>query len=133
MEAYNPRHHTLILLKDFLILMEQGFPFDQDPIPEEDETFHIQLKDILVRLENPAEDVIFDGQAWISRLFRNYPALAPHLGREVLWYFGGEALHMMPDEEIAKFQQLEEALQDSIDNGTELDYLALKSKLFSQH
>ena len=88
MEAYNPRHHTLILLKDFLNLMEQGFPFNQKPIPDEDETFHAQLKDIINRLENPAEDVIFDGQGWLSRLFRNYPVLAPHMGREVLWYFG---------------------------------------------
>jgi len=133
MDAYNPRHHTLILLKDFLGLMEQGFPFNQDPIPEEDETFHQQLLDVIAELENPAGDAVFMGQAWLSRLFRNYPALAPHLGREVLWYFGGEALHFMPDEEISKFQQLDEALQTSLEQGTDLDYLALNAKLFSQH
>ena len=133
MEPYNSRNHTLILLKDFLILMEQGFPFNQQDVPEEDVSFHEQLKSIISSLENPAEDAIFDGQAWISRLFRNYPSLAPHMGREVLWYFGGEALHFMPDEEISKFQQLDEALQTSLEQGTELDYLALKSKLFSQH
>lgn len=133
MEAYNPRHHTLILLKDFLNIMEQGFPFNQSSIPEEDQTFHSQLKDLISRLENPAEDATFDGQHWISRLFRNYPSLAPHLGREVLWYMGGEALHFMPDEEIEKFQQLDEAVQDSFENGSELDYLALKSKLFNNH
>lgn len=133
MEPYNSRNHTLILLKDFLILMEQGFPFNQQDVPEEDVSFHEQLKSIISSLENPAEDAIFDGQAWISRLFRNYPSLAPHMGREVLWYFGGEALHFMPDEEIAKFQQLEEALAASLESGEDFNYLELKSKLFNQH
>ncbi|MFT6260696.1 MAG: hypothetical protein ACJASH_001254, partial [Bermanella sp.] len=54
-----------------------------------------------------------------------YPTYAPHLGREVLWYFGGEALHFMPDPEIEKFQ----ALDDMMAEGR--DYLEAKIEIFN--
>jgi len=128
MQAYNPHHHTLILLKDFLKSMQQGFPFDQDPLGEDEASFIEQLTHVITALENHSNDAIFEGQNWLARLFRNYPTLAPHLGREVLWYFGGEALHFMPDEEIAKFQQLEDLMIEADEN---FDYLAAKQAIFS--
>jgi hypothetical protein len=128
MQAYNPHHHTLILLKDFLKSMQQGFPFDQETLDEDEASFVEQLKNLISALENHETDAIFDGQDWLTRLFRNYPTLAPHLGREVLWYLGGEALHFMPDEEIAKFQQLEDLMIDADDN---FDYLAAKQAILT--
>jgi hypothetical protein len=128
MQAYNPHHHTLILLKDFLKSMQQGFPFDQETLDEDEASFVEQLKNLISALENHETDAIFDGQDWLTRLFRNYPTLAPHLGREVLWYFGGEALHFMPDEEITKFQQLEDLMIEADEN---FDYLAAKQAIFT--
>ena len=46
--------------------------------------------------------------ALVARLFTTYPDFAPTFPRELLWFFGGDCLHYMPDEEIATFQQLEE-------------------------
>jgi len=126
MQAYNPRHHTLILLKDFLNLLEQGVPFNQSDL-EEDQSFLDQLSELIIALEEQQLDTSFDGQNWLGRLFRNYPTYAPHLGREVLWYFGGEALHFMPDPEIEKFQ----ALDDMVAEGR--DYLESKKEIFNSH
>lgn len=128
MQAYNPHHHTLILLKDFLKSMQQGFPFGKDNLDEDEASFVDQLKNLISALENHEPDATFDGQNWLTRLFRNYPTLAPHLGREVLWYFGGEALHFMPDEEIAKFQQLDDLMIEADEN---FDYLAAKQAIFT--
>lgn len=125
MQTYNPKHHTLILLKEFLNLLKQGVPFNQESLQEDDSTFLDQLSNILSGLESHHPDAIYQGQAWVSRLFRNYPAYAPHLGREVLWYLGGEALHFMPDEEIAKFQLLDDMVAEG------RDYLEAKTEIFS--
>ncbi len=126
-QIYNARNHTLILLKDFLGFLQQGFPFNVEPLPTEEQTFLTQLQELIIALENMSAQSSFEGQEWLNRLFRNFPTLAPHLGREVLWYFGGDALHFMPDEEIAKFQKLEEAM---IDGGESFDYLASKKAIF---
>ena len=53
-------------------------------------------------------DLYGDGPQLVSRLFTTYPDFAPTFPRELLWFFGGECLHYMPDEEIDLFQQLEE-------------------------
>ncbi|NVK37933.1 MAG: hypothetical protein HWE18_08420 [Gammaproteobacteria bacterium] len=131
MQAYNPHHHTLILLKDFHQSLQQGFPFNQDPLGEDEASFIEQLSQLITDLESHHADAVFEGQEWLTRLFRNYPGFAPHLGREVLWYFGGDALHFMPDEEIAKFQQLEDLMIEADEN---FDYLAAKQAIFkSEH
>jgi len=128
-QIYNARHHTLILLKDFLGFLQQGFPFNQDPMPSDEQSFVDQLQSLLSELEDQSPQASFNGQDWLNRLFRNFPTLAPHLGREVLWYFGGDALHFMPDEEIAKFQLLEDALHEG---GEDFDYMAAKVAIFSK-
>jgi len=127
MQVYNAQHHTLILLKDFLAFLQQAFPSDSlDPSSDEAALIE-QLQALIVTMENGALQATYDGQDWLTRLFRNFPNLTPHMGREVLWYFGGDALHFMPDEEISKFQQLEDAMQEG---GEDFDYLATKKAIF---
>ncbi len=46
-----------------------------------------------------------EGPALVSRLFTTYPDFAPTFPRELLWFFGGECLHFMADEEIAEFER----------------------------
>jgi hypothetical protein len=127
MQVYNARHHTLILLKDFLAFLQQGFPSDSQAPTSDEETFKEQLQALINALESDSLQATYDGQDWLTRLFRNFPNLAPRMGREVLWYFGGDALHFMPDEEISKFQQLEDAMQEG---GEGFDYLAAKKAIF---
>ena len=127
MQVYNARHHTLILLKDFLAFLQQGFPSDSQTPSSDEEAFKEQLQALINALESDSLQATYDGQDWLTRLFRNFPNLAPRMGREVLWYFGGDALHFMPDEEISKFQQLEDAMQEG---GEDFDYLATKKAIF---
>ena len=129
MQVYNARHHTLILLKDFLPFLQQGFPSSPQELSVDEQAFIEQLQALIVALENNSAQANFEGQDWLTRLFRNFPNSAPNLGREVLWYFGGDALHFMPDEEIERFQQLEDAMQEG---GENFDFLAAKKAIFSK-
>ena len=49
------------------------------------------------------------GADMVARLFDTYPEFTPTFPRPLLWFFGGNCLHYMADEEIAECQQLEEA------------------------
>ncbi|MEH6348227.1 MAG: PA2817 family protein [Bermanella sp.] len=129
MQVYNARHHTLILLKDFLPFLQQGFPSNPQELSVDEQAFIEQLQALITALENNSAQANFEGQDWLTRLFRNFPNSAPSLGREVLWYFGGDALHFMPDEEIERFQQLEDAMQEG---GEGFDFLAAKKAIFSK-
>lgn len=53
-------------------------------------------------------DLYTEGPALISRLFTTYPDFAPTFPRDLLWFFGGDCLHFMPDHEIAIYQQLDD-------------------------
>ncbi len=50
-----------------------------------------------------------NGQQIICRIISGFPQLTPQIPRPLLWFFGGDCLHYMPDEEIELHQQLEEA------------------------
>ena len=49
----------------------------------------------------------------------------------MFWFFGGECLHYMADEELALYQQLDEKLHE---NQVEpLDYAEVKASIFQLH
>lgn len=74
-------------------------------------------------------DLFVDGPGLISRLFVTYPDFAPTLPRDLLWYFGGECLHYMPDAEIATFQQLDELRAEAAACGKVLDLAQARASL----
>ena len=78
-----------------------------------------------------AEDAALyrDGPALVSRLFTTYPDFAPTFPRELLWFFGGDCLHYMPDEEIELFQQLEDLRGAAARRGEVLDLRAARANL----
>ncbi len=49
------------------------------------------------------------GQALLCLLIGNYPQFTPLIERQLLWFFGGDCLHFLSDEEINAFQQAEES------------------------
>jgi hypothetical protein len=65
----------------------------------------------------------------ITRLFTNYPDFAPTLPRELLWFFAGDCLHYMPDDEIDLYQQLDDMRAAAVSSGQQLDLSAAKAKL----
>ncbi len=75
------------------------------------------------------EDVHTRAQPLVNRLFTTYPDFAPTLPRELLWFFGGDCLHFMPDEEIALYQQLDELRHEAAARGEIMDLRAARAKL----
>ncbi|MEE4143497.1 MAG: PA2817 family protein [Halieaceae bacterium] len=72
-----------------------------------------------------------DAATLVDRLFTTYPDFAPTFPRELLWFFGGDCLHFMPDDEIALFQQLDEQRSQAAAGGNILDLAAARAKLLN--
>ncbi len=81
-----------------------------------------RLDNIIVGLEHGGEDALHDGQVFICQIIGNYPQLTPMLARDLLWFFGGDCLHYMPDEELERFQQLDEQQADASRKGEHFDW-----------
>ncbi len=79
------------------------------------------------------EGFIATGQQAICRIVAAYPHLAPQTPRDLFWLFGGDCLHYMPDEEIEKYQRLDELRFDAEDNNTEFDYEGERARILGLH
>ena len=73
------------------------------------------------------------GQWLVSRIVSSYSHLMPLLPRDLLWFFGGDCLHYMPDEEILFYQQLDELRFAAEEGGKAFDYPAAKASLAKSH
>ena len=101
-------------------------------------TEHLAANDPLRELSRAFADLaagggdLYDqGPALVARLFTTYPDLAPLLPRQLLWFFGGDCLHFMADEEIAQFQQLEDMRLAAAARGETLDLADARAKLLN--
>jgi hypothetical protein len=82
------------------------------------------------RLTNdPAADVYSEVGSLVGRLFTTYPDFAPTFPRELLWFFGGDCLHFMPDDEIAVYQQLDDQRGQAARQGQIFDLQSARAKL----
>ncbi len=81
----------------------------QEHSPEliEDEILH-QLTQVIDLLREHSDAAYLQGQDWLVRVFTHHTQLSPAIERDLLWFFGGDCLHYLTDEEIAAFQQQEE-------------------------
>ena len=77
------------------------------------------------------DDLHAQGTALAVRLFTTYPDMAPLFPRQLLWFLGGECLHLMPDEEIAQYQQLEDQRLQAAARGETLDLRQARAKLLN--
>jgi len=73
-------------------------------------------------LSVPEEDLYRDGAPLALRLFTHHPEFAPTFPRSLLWFLGGDCLHVMTDEEIATFQALEEERLAAAERGETFAY-----------
>ncbi len=77
------------------------------------------------------ESIYEDGPGHITTLFTHAPEFAPLLPRDLLWFIGGDCLHFMPDEELAKYQALEDMRAAAAASGESFDYRAERAKLLN--
>jgi hypothetical protein len=71
------------------------------------------------------------GAILLSRVFTTYPELAPLVPRQLLWFFGGDCLHFMADEEVEQFQQLDDQRREAAARGETLDLREARAKLMN--
>ena len=67
-----------------------------------------QLERVIDLLKEHSDAAYPQGIDWICQLITHQPQLGPVLERDLLWFFGGECLHYLSDDEISLFQQLDE-------------------------
>lgn len=129
-EALYTQYH-LLLLENFIEQIKIQPPFSLESPTEEDHQF---LQDITV-LPGKRSDKNFlvEGQGLLCKVVSAYPHLMPLLYRDLLWFFGGDCLHYMPDEEIQLFQLLDEQRQQAIENNTPFVYEHQRAELFGLH
>lgn len=97
------------------------------------------LRDICQQLsvatlhETLSEEAIAISQDTLCRLITHFPQLTPLISRELLWFLGGECLHYLADEEIDKFQAIEDLLHEAEQNGQHLSREEATAKVLKLH
>ena len=125
-QSYFQHHQTL--LHALLQHCQKTLPFSSEQANEVD----LELLALLQRLgesEQRTETYSSDGQALICRIVGQYPHITPAINRDLFWYFGGDCLHYMADEEIARYQQADELLHE----GEAVEYSEAKATVFKLH
>ena len=85
------------------------------------------------QLSGSRDALYTDGPVLVARLFDGFPEFAPTFPRQLLWFFGGECLHYMADEEIDRFQALDDMRRDAADRGERLDLAETRARLLKLH
>ncbi|UTF61368.1 PA2817 family protein [Gilvimarinus sp. DA14] len=118
------------LLARFIYAVQQQPPFIHDDC-DQDALQYLQQLESLPQLSGI--EYAETGQLLMCRTVAAYPHLTPLLPRDLLWHFGGDCLHYMPDEEIEKFQQLDEQLHESIATEQAFDYEQERTRVLGLH
>jgi len=133
MSLNNPHfEYHLNLLQALKATVAQQPPFNQPDASESDREF----ADGLARLcEATAitEDFSFEGQQLVCMAISSYPHITPLIPRDLFWFFSGDCLHFMPDEEIVNYQLLDERRFEAEDNGEDFDFEEERAKVFGLH
>ncbi|MDZ3990534.1 PA2817 family protein [Pseudomonas sp. Teo4] len=120
-------YHLQLLHHLRTILVALG---EADQVPEESHALFLERFDELLTLlpQDPLESQYL-GQDLICQVIQRYPQIAHLAPRDLLWFFGGDCLHFMPDEELALYQALEERRYEAEQNGETFDWHQQKQLL----
>jgi hypothetical protein len=81
-----------------------------------------QFRDVIDQLTEHRGSAYEAGQDLFSKIGTHQPQLMPAVDRALLWFFGGECMHFLSDEEISRFQDLDEMAAEAEAEGKEYDY-----------
>ncbi|WP_397452009.1 PA2817 family protein [Pseudomonas sp. NA-150] len=104
---------------------------EAEQVPEESHALFMERFVELIELlpKNPIESQYL-GQDIICQVIQRYPQIAHLVPRDLLWYFAGDCLHFMPDDEIELYQALEERRYEAEQNDEPFDW-NMEKKLLS--
>lgn len=118
------------LLNSFVAQASQQPPFTREDCSQDDQEFLTQLTQ-LATVGGP--EFLIQGQHLLCRVVAGYPHLMPLLPRDLLWFFGGDCLHYMPDEEISLFQRLDENREAAKESDVAFSYEKARMNIFGLH
>lgn len=95
---------------------------DAEVVPENHHALFLERFDEMVANLRESSEDLYVGQDIISQVFQRYPQIAHMVPRDLLWFFGGDCLHFMPDDEIEKYQQLEDRRYAALEAGEDFDW-----------
>jgi len=119
MATAHVEHHLQLLAHLRTILVAVA---DAEVVPENHHALFLERFDDMVECLRDSTEDLYMGQEIISQVFQRYPQIAHLVPRDLLWFFGGDCLHFMPDEEIDKYQQVEELRYQALARGEEFDW-----------
>lgn len=123
--------YHLDLLNAFIAQIKQQPPFIYEDMSADDAEFLAALDELAQNSQ--AVSWLDNGQTLMCRIVGSYPHLMPLLYRDLLWFFGGDCLHYMPDEEINIFQQLDELRETAKSENQSFNYKETRAKLLGMH
>ncbi|WP_236185110.1 PA2817 family protein [Pseudomonas juntendi] len=101
-----------------------------EQVPEESHALFLERFDeLLVLLPKEPLQSQYLGQDLLSQIFQRYPQIGHLVPRDLLWFFGGDCLHFMADEELALYQALEERRHEAQEQGEPFDWVEEKQRL----
>jgi len=119
-------HHRALLAHLHGILVALG---EAEQVSDESHALFMERFDeLLVSLADHPEERHL-GQDLICQVFQRYPQIAHLVPRDLLWFFGGDCLHFMPDEEISLYQELDERRFEAEATGEPFDWSQEKQLL----
>jgi len=119
-------HHLALLAHLRGILAALG---EAEQVSDESHALFMERFDeLLAALADSPEDCHL-GQDLICQVFQRYPQIAHLVPRDLLWFFAGDCLHFMPDEEIAIYQELDERRFEAEAAGEPFDWTREKQLL----
>ena len=121
-------YHLALLQSLFDTIKAQTALLDQVP-EESNEIFMERFSELLTQLQQGDHDSLYQGQDILCQIIARYPQIAHLIPRDLLWYFGGDCLHFMPDEEIAQFQLLDEHRAEAEARGDVFDWVQARQLL----
>lgn len=124
--------YHLNLLKAFNEFARQQAPFNEANISEAD-TECLHLLDELCSASVNSEAFNITGQGFVAKIVAGYSHLTPHLHRDLFWFFGGDCLHYMPDDEVDKYQTLDERRYEAEQSGENFHFEDERAKVFGLH
>lgn len=124
--------HLNLLKAGFNRLIGQP-PFNSPTISSDDQDYLDCFAALIDALETHEPEVLQQGQILFCTLVRAYPHLVPLIDRDLFWYFGGDCLHFMPDEEIADFQRLDELRHEAETQNKNFNIEEERARIFKLH
>jgi hypothetical protein len=111
--------YHLELLQETLQRLEKAEERESNAVGEE---ILQQFRDLIDQLTEHRDSAYDTGQDLFNKIGIHNPQIMPAIDRALFWFFGGNCMHFMTDEEITRFQHLDEMSADAETEGREYDY-----------